>query len=403
MKARSGMRQVLRVFTDRRGAIAVLAGLMGLPMAYAVGLGIDYAQMVQGETALQDAVDNAALAGATVYATAAQSATAGTVASSYFNSAALPKTLSVAAPVVTAASGTTNFQGSAYNVTVTASATITPPFLGIIQKTFTLTASATASNPIITISVNKSSPGTSLFSSSAWDWNSIWMYPVPMSNGKPVYNSFPALSQFYEVGTNCTSASAIYNSSSRCNGQYGATLLSGQTIPTFTATQPFGFVLANMTFGLKPSSYTAVAPYNQQSGNINWFYSVNEAQGLPPSQGANYSYSVNGKTVTTSYPTASTSAVPNCSLQIGKLSSASAMPPKAPYSGACFAGNNTASGYQYAGLTCAMINGDGYGFWWNDMGGVGTDDKDYNDAVYALTCTVSGNSGTGNSQVTLTN
>ena len=47
------------------------------------------------------------------------------------------------------------------------------------------------------------------------------------------------------------------------------------------------------------------------------------------------------------------------------------------------------------------MNGNTYKYWWNDMGG-GGDDKDYNDSYYTFSCTVGAGSGTGNTEVVLT-
>ena len=381
-----GSSRLALLFRDRAGVIGILTGLLAVPLVIGIGASVDYAQMANGDTTLQDAVDSAALAGATVYNTADQSSNAVAVATRYINKAPLPSTITMGTPSITAARGTTNSGGSSYNVTVTASATIAPAFLAFIRSSFTMTATATAGNPFVTVTL-----GNGGFSSNAYDWDAIWMYPVPMVSGKPVYTSIPAQSTFYQIGTNCSrSASTTYTSSSACNGQTGATMSTGQTLPTLTATQPIGFVLENMTGGLVGYGING---YYAQQGHINWFYAALEGNGQPPSQNANYSYTnASNRKVTTTYPTTASSSIPNCSLVVGKvgaITDTSAV----PVTPQCFSVTSTTAGTMFAAPTCAQINGGVYRFWWNDMGG-GGDDKDYNDAAYNVTCTISGGSST---------
>jgi Flp pilus assembly protein TadG len=384
-------RSLARLRPDRRGVVAIITALLILPMVLAVGMSIDYARMAQSHTALQDAVDNAALAGATVYQAPGQSSAAVTVATNYFNAAQLPSMLTVAPPTVSAASGT---NGSSYDVTVTASATIVPAFLRFVKSSFTMTATATASNPAVRVTVSAFS-----FNTGASDWNAVWLYPVPMNNGQPDYGTIPSQSSFYEVGSSCNASSNNYSSSSRCNGSMGATVSSTQTMPVIAATQPIGFAFQNMTAGLSGAGPNY---YGSPTGHINWFYSALEAIGQPPSQNTKYTYTTysNGRytTVTTTYPTTSNSSTPNCSLLVQKLTT-STIPSDPPTSG-CFSVTNTASGYPYTALSCAAMNGSTYIYWWNDMGG--GRDSAYNDLRYAVTCSVGSGSGSGKTQVLLT-
>ena len=397
-------RHIRRLAADRRGVVALLTGVSALPLALTVGLSIDFAQLVECKTTLQDAVDDAALAGATVYNTTAGSSEAVTVATNYIGTAPLPASMKLGTPSVTAASGYTNFNGSAYNVTVTASAKVAVSLLSTIYGSFTISATATASNPIVALKVN-----TGAFGSSASDWDSVYLYPVPMSNGKPAYGSFPSLSSFYEIGTNCNKAdSSSYTSSSLCVGQSGATMPSNQTMPTITATQPIAFVLENMTGGVSAYGNNG---YGAQQGHINLFLSANEEVNEPPSQFTNYSYNTTStvqtrqgpqtvtSTVTTTYPTTS-ATLPNCSLLVQQVTTTS-LPTAPPYKNACFSDTSSQSGYQYAAMSCASMNGNTYMYWWNDMGG-GSDDHDYNDAHFSISCTVGQGSGTGNTEVVLT-
>ena len=58
-----------------------------------------------------------------------------------------------------------------------------------------------------------------------------------------------------------------------------------------------------------------------------------------------------------------------------------------PTSGSCFSGLPA-----YATVNCAQAAGMTLYYYWNDMGGA-TDDKDYNDAVYTVTCSAAGGGG----------
>jgi len=97
----------------------------------------------------------------------------------------------------------------------------------------------------------------------------------------------------------------------------------------------------------------------------------------------------------------------NCSLYVqtgvstayvNGLSSTSAAPTAS--AGKC---SSLTSGIQYTAPTCSQISAlantgsaPAAVFWWNDEGGSGTDDYDYNDAYFAATCTLSGGTASGN-------
>lgn len=380
-----------RLARDRKGAIAVLAGLMALPLALAVGASIGYAQLASGDTWLQDAADNSALAGAAVYTDSTQSSAAQALAVSYMSKMPIPAGIIIVSTTVTAVQDSSSL---GYNVTVTATAKLTSPVMPSLLSSPSFTKTAMARNPTVLLNVL-----TNHFATSASDWNSIYYYPVPMLNGQPQYNTVPALSQFYEVASNCNATySSGWSLKSRCNSSSGA-IPNNNTKPIITSTQPISFVLENMTAGLLSntnSSYASNA-YGSKAGNINYFSSAFEAAAGPPSQSTNYYNSVLNKT-TTYYPTASSSSIPNCSLLI-QIVDPGNLPSTAPTTGSCFATNSTVTGYQYTALTCASMAGKTYMFWWNDMGG-SKDDYDYNDAYYTFSCSIVGGS-TGNTQVLL--
>lgn len=496
---------------DQHGVVGLIVGMAALPLCLALGMGVDYAELAQAQTALQDAADNAALAGATAYNAADQSSVAATVATNYLNGVPLPPAVSRGTPSVNPAKGKTNFNQSSYNVTVTVNASVTLPFLSAVWGVMKITVTATAGNPIVTPTLKMGN-----FGSSAADWNAVYMYAVPMVNGKPNYGSVPDPSTFYEIGSNCNSSSANYSSSSICNGQAGATFSSRQAPISLASNQPIAFALENTTDGMYSAassgsgnnsgsggysggdggygggggggyggggggyggggggyggggggggyggghsdnniinfepgnivstsyfngnreraiygSNAIVVSYNGGSGGSsgsqhngttgygansygapagtnNWFYSAYEAISESPSENANFSYTTgsgrSSTTTTTDYPTSSTSTKPNCSVMI-QIVDPNNLPTSPPSgSGSCFPVPSATSGSSMAALTCAQMNGRTYMYWWNDMGGP-TDDYDYNDVYFTVTCSsgASGGSGTGNTQVVLVN
>ena len=57
-------RLIRRLPGDDKGAVAIIFGLMIIPLVLAIGVGVDYARAVQFKAQLQSATDSAALAGA---------------------------------------------------------------------------------------------------------------------------------------------------------------------------------------------------------------------------------------------------------------------------------------------------------------------------------------------------
>lgn len=388
-------------FSDRQGSVAILAALLMLPLTLCVGSAVDFARLTRGQAALQDAVDAAALAGAAAYVDSTQSSNASVVALRYFNAYAFASDLTVPSSGVqiSSAQGTLPAGGNAYNVTVTATATLSATMMALAKITgFSLQATAVASNPIV---VPVFSFGG--FGGSAADWNSMYMYGVPLdANGNPQYTTFPTTTaSYYEIGSNCNSSSSNYSSSSRCVGQTGAKVSTSQVFPTITATQPLGFELKNVANGLYASSSAGYGNngYNAPSGSVNVFSSALEAASLSPSEESNYSYTeqvyykgnyYNVKETTT-YPTTQTSSTPNCSLIVEQVDPSN-LPTSPPSSGKCFSTSSTTSGEQYAAMSCAKMAGRTFMYWWNDMGGP-SDDGDYNDAYFTVSCSF-GNAAT---------
>jgi Flp pilus assembly protein TadG len=467
---------------QERAAIAGVFAIMAMPLVSGVALAVDYALFVDARIALQNAVDEAALAGASAYSQSTQATAAQTVATNALKAARLPGTLTAGTPAVTTnSSGTINPNlgtQAAYTVTVTDTAQVTAGFIRIFRPSVGITVSGTAANPKIAPNITFSN-----VRSSACDGNTLYLYQVPMgSDGKPNYASVPSFTtgsggNYYEIGNN-----------------FGGTLPSGQTLPTVTATQPLGIMLANKKNGNGTGcGLSSADSYGAPNGFTQYAYSSLIAAGESPSQlaaaqtfiltttttssgwgffktttttyAANYgsgnvteadpgnpscnagTSQTSGNTTTltqTCTPNSPTTAAtysatpsggsigstPNCSLYIqtgvstsyvSGLSSSST-PPNAVASGhqgSCYSPTDDTSGYQYAAATCLQLSGLSAHtavFWWNDTGGERAwapgapsspqygwttktahgsgDDRDYNDAFFALTCS-SGNSGSG--------
>lgn len=507
-----------KLLPEQRGTVSVIFALAAIPLVSSVALAVDYSVITDARIALQHAADEAALAGASAYTDSTQASNAQTVATNAFNATRLPGTLSAGTPSVsTNASGTINpnlGSQAAYAVTVTDTATIAAGFIRIFQPSLSITVSATAANPQVqpVITVSK-------IRASACDGNAAYLYPVTMTNGKPNWNKLPSFTtgssgNYYDIGNN-----------------FGGSLPSSQTLPTVTANQPLGIMLANTKNGNKTgcgSGLSNADSYGNPSGYTVDYYSAYMEEGLPPSQNAasqlsytltttsttttttsgsgglgglgglggggggggggnssttttytaNYgsgnvtesdpgnpscdtgststSSSTNrqtGKTTTTTVLTqtcsstepntsetyaatpsgGSISSTPNCSLYVqtgvtqayvNDLSSSSS-PPNAVASGdqgPCYGAYDSSDGWKYAAPTCSqlsLLSAQTAVFWWNDTGGGRSDppgygwgsesdpgsgdDRDYNDAFFALSCTTgNGGSGTGFTAVVLT-
>lgn len=344
----------LRAFAaDRRGSLLVWFAIALVPLVLAVGVGVDYGRSVNLRTQMQNATDAAALAGAVLYtdSSSATTATATTAASDYMaafvakmgNSYGLTYTVTPT-PV---ASGST---ATLYTVKVTATGSIPTTLMKVAGQTSTTVAtSSTANNPVYTMTLSAAN-----FSSSAYDGDAMYYYIVPSDNSAPAASALKLLAN--SGGNSGTSGFYACNSSSTAstsggcsnNGIVTSSRSSGASATiTITASQSIGFALRNVTgaqMGYSPNSYGA------KQNSITWFYS----NIMPPSR---FTYS----TVTT-----------NRSLQ----TSTSAITPSK---------GQSSSLPTYATLNCAQAPGKTIYYYWNDMGG-GSDDLDYNDAEYTVTC-----------------
>jgi len=328
-----------RFLGDQNGNIAMMLGLMLVPLTLAAGVGIDYAQAQNFKNALQGAVDAASLAGASAYTSTSGTSTPTTIATNYMNNAIskLPPnkgvTFTVSPATVTSGGKTTG-----YTIAVSASGSVSTAFMSLVAiNTVPVTVAATSENPETTASVSLNG-----FTSSACDGNSIYWYPIPSSANPNTY--VPPNSTMTQLWSNTTT-------------------VTPKSFTLASSSQQIGFALENVT-GQK-CGYGSNS-FGGAQNSTHMFYS----NLYPPSKQA--------------YP----SVTQNHSLQVAELPAGetqdqvvASMPQQA-----------FNSNFANAAPTCGGLNGKTMVYAWNDMGGTG-DDLDYNDGVYTFSCSAAAGSG----------
>lgn len=319
---------------DARGSVAVWFGLAAVTLLFFAGSGLDLARSINQQAEIQGAADAAALAGAGAYTSAATLATATATAANYMTQFKAASGLSALTFTVTPGTVTSGGSVTGYTMTVKGSAPISNTLMAMARSSNTVAVTAVAQNPLYNLTISLSN-----FSSSAVDTDTISYYAVPADGSAP------------------TSTTLLYSNA-------GTTSKLPVTIP-MTASQKLGFMLTNKTDGNTTTTCQTFLifrsctsndygsnSYGGASGTVHYFYS----HMMPPSKIA--------------YP----GVTQNCSLQV--LTSATAT----PISGSCLSALPA-----YATVNCVQASGMTLYYYWNDMGG-STDDKDYNDAVYTVTC-----------------
>lgn len=392
------LHRLTRLAANDRGTVAVLFGLLIIPLAIAIGTGIDYGRALQIRATLQNTVDAAALSGASAYTAPSAETTAQTLAQNYITqgTGALPTNVTVKSTTVTPGS-TGSGNNVAYTMYASITASVPTTFMSFYESAITVTASATATNPVVNATFDMGS-----FVSYACDTNEIYWYVVPSGGGVP-------------------DASAM-------NLLWSNNDANPTTITSFSvaASAQIGFAIKNVT-GARPQSLGGCNygnnMYGAQPGDTQWLYS--SAQ--PPSK---YYNIAPGGTNTGTHATYETTQ--DCALYVekGKLKSGSWTYSSAPQ-GKCYTSNgksenentyddqgnmngvcdNCTKGSKMstamtnASPSCAALSGNSYQYNWNDMGG-SFDSYNYgNDMQYSFSC--SGGAGSGNgtstSGVVLTN
>jgi Flp pilus assembly protein TadG len=339
---RSSVPSVRSFARDARGNIMILFAFSLVPITMMVSVGFNYSNAVAHRSQLQSIVDAAALAGAQAYANSRSTATASNVVTTYMNGASASLTGGSLQFTATPSTTTTNGLTSAYLMNVSATETVASNGISLTKGFSNTTIGARA-----TAQINASYTATfqlNNFYSSACDGNTVYWYVVPTDG------SIPAQSAMTQVWANTS-----HNNPTSVTMQV-------------TFGQKIGFALKNVTgqqCGYGPTQYGSV------QGQTNWFYS----QLSPPSKNA--------------LPT----VTQNCALMTVLDPSQSQLPPATPgnvgYCSATLPNNATLDCGQTAGHTVLYL--------WNDMGGP-ADDKDYNDADFTVSCSVTSSgvsAGTG--------
>lgn len=355
---------LFRIFAAARGGgVAVLFALMLIPLILATGVAVDFARIEILKTALQSVVDGAALAGASALSLSTGSTSAVTVATDYFNKgvAALATTATIGTPTVTVP--------STIEVTVTVTATLPYSFTSLISSGLSVPITASAEGPAYQLQVTK----TGGFSSSAYDSDSVYFYVASSDGTLPTTTSAMTL-----LFTNDPSVDANYAND---NASAKSIRIGGN--------DSVGFALVNKTGGLTAYGKNA---YGAVQGSTHYFYSsaIVPSATAYPSQNSFYTGTTSsnywGKNTTcnrTTITTTVTSYVPTSS------SSCNAHPCTTLSGGVVLENNLLVGGscatQSTATQTCLDLYNNPLSFSWNDMGG-GSDDFDYNDAVYTVTC-----------------
>jgi hypothetical protein len=312
-----------------------------------------------------------------LYSTVAQS-----IATGYVNNAGLPKiigNLSVtAAPSATAAG---------YFVQVSAAASIPATFLAIWRNSLTISATATAENAIFNIQISAAG-----WNSNAYDQNTVYYYMFDPNN-----NVIPSDSDLHPLFSNA----AGFNNPTSIN-------------LAVSATQQIAFAFKNITGG---NTAYAKNGYGSPLNTVNWFYSPYPENPDATNNRTTPNAVAYPNTVAKAGNNGQTYTPPsNCSLEMttatATMTSSTATPPAAPAGGLPSANTGNCNDSQASNTnfnatkalsapSCSSLNstkttGTGTNrvtsyvytyaqFNWNDMGG-GTDDYDYNDGVYYMSC-----------------
>ncbi|GJD71269.1 pilus assembly protein TadG-related protein [Methylobacterium gnaphalii] len=237
------------------------------------------------------------------------------------------------APSITYSATPSPASATAGSVTVTAQASVPNSLMVLFSKATAVAVTSEARSAGYKLNFSLSS-----FASNAADANSIYWYVVPSDNSVPPASALNLL---------------FSNTGGSTQKDISAVIGTGQKI---------GFALKNVTGGI--SGYGRNG-YGAAQGSSHFFYS----HLTPPSSSA---YALQ---------------LFNCSLQTtitGKSSSIN--------NGSCaLALTPPANGT----VNCGQTPGKTITYYWNDMGGT-SDDRDYNDAVFNVTCPASGGgSGSG--------
>lgn len=375
------LHDALRRLTNARGgSIAPIFALAAIPLVMAAGSAFDVGRVMDAKIKLQDIADAAALAGATQLETGNETS----AATKYVN-AMLPGVT----PTVNVVQNNGNGAGT---VQVSLSQTVNTTFTSMFTPSVTTAASSTAQGTI----VRNVTFTLSNFNSSASDLNQVYYYILPSgSSGQTLYQWAPDLSKSTPLLSNAS----------------GHTNPASQTVQ-IAANAVIGFALANTAGGIH--GYGANC-YGQKQGATMTYYSHREdssvsywdyntaAFNVCSSGSNNWSALIPQNSSSNTISTTWGPLLANCNQsdqstvnQIGSCVSSGnytagnyvyytdsnpAWKPYDPLYGSPYSRNPLRYGTTNTDCTQGNVT-----YQWDDNGG-GTDDNDYNDAVYTVNCT----------------
>lgn len=233
-----------RFGADRRGTVAVLTGLLIVPMMVSAGVAVDLSRATAVHAALQNAADSAALAGAGVYTSAQAAAVATSEATTYIRqaTATLPTADNAQFTVSTGTVTDSTGQVSGYTVTVTATAAIPTTLMSLVTPSVATSASSTAENKLLAIM-----PNNAAVAPNNPDADTVYWYVVHQDG------SLPDDSELHRMFSNTDGESPDKLAPIR-----------------FAAGQTIGFALANRTGGNMPYGHNQ---YGGEQGQTHMFYS----------------------------------------------------------------------------------------------------------------------------------
>jgi hypothetical protein len=291
--------------------------------------------------------------------------------------------------------------------------------MAVIMPSMSVSATATAINPIVSATADAGG-----WSSSAWDANYIYEYPIPSDGSVPTFNTA-------NMFASSTDLNATVNFTSG-NGQFtflftnltsdtvaGNSIQNGSQNLSIAASQKVGFILVNQTDGRL--CYSTGAAYNasscsgtssanngqyslggnpaQTAGAYHVYYSQlpnPDANSYDGSFGtsADTSGNLQGCSNTGGTSGFSCQTAQNCSLQtVTTFSNGTAVTASSIQNTSNITGNTPTLGYchgntyqqPFTDQSCGQLGNQAVYYEWNDMGG-GTDDFDYNDAEFGFYC-----------------
>ncbi len=414
-----------RLRRDKRGNVGIIVAFSIIPILATVGVGIDINRMVQARQTLRSATTAAALAGATLFSDPMNGSAAQATATDYFNQYKVSSDLTVTAPPTVVATPSGN-NTTPNQVSVTATATIPATMMKLVgYSTMSLTSTAVAGintftppipHPVITAAPGTGSASQLLNSApatiSAGDWNTAFMYPVPLVSGKADYSAaaMPLISTMYEIGSTCGSINGSWSSSARCNGLPRSIPPQNVNFPYYNPDQPLAFLFLDMNngsdsapggwgygpnmYGTQPGAYhiMSTAPLSQAQPDGPSSISDNTVAILKVLDPATFG---NLSQPATTYTKQKKGL--NCAVQIEDVTGVAQLPTSPPSRRIegdakgmrCFTIGNTyddqLSGRALANLSCNQIGGRTLMYWWNDLG-ANPDDYDYRNLIYLLSC-----------------